>query len=205
MLLTKLDSKRDEISQIYDSITTQINNLTIPEFKQIINYLQFSQTQLSNDELYNLTSDRSIQDQPLGTGILSYEDDNLEFAEGQTPAIEIQPEDENLFLPLVAATKRSRKEMVEQATVLAKQFLFLDSEKNVIPPTWWLNREDGIGLKSSNALIYVPTIIESEKVPQVPPTFQKLLNNPGFRRGWNLITLSKTEPKKIIDVLRITL
>jgi len=146
-ILGKIEGSK--IHPIYRELFTKALNET-PEttVKKIVDYLRFSQTQMTNQETYFIKTGLK-EPPPLGSEPLVLDGQTYEFEGKDVGDTPLTLEDENLLIPLLAATHRSRQEMVEQAKETVHQLFNEPVEDISNPPSWWLNSEHLEGLKQS--------------------------------------------------------
>ncbi len=158
-----------------------LNNVSNERVEKLKDYLKFSQTQMTNNEKYQLETGLKepppITSSPLFIGGQAYEFEGQDF--GGTA---LTQEDENILVPLMSATHRSRSEMIEQGIETARQIFDIQDEKIPKPPSWWVNGDSLQALSSKHVLIYAPwrnDEMSDEKTPNVYKEIYKSSKNRG--------------------------
>lgn len=199
-----LTNKLNEDTKLYPDdkvvLSDKLANYNKDNCDLLTQYLQFSQTQMTNEEqriLYTAQKKAS----KIGDKSLEIDGETYRFAGSGQPPIEINESDKQLIVPLQKAVKKSRMDMVEQARETAFQYLGIDREKNgnKKPPSWWIKGENGEGLRSDELLIYVPYDIKTTD-QQLPSLIRNLLRTPDFRKGWNILSIPKDNPNIVVGI-----
>ena len=124
--------------------------------EKIVDYLKFSQDQMTLKEQYALQ--RKFQEEKtLGSEPLNIEEKEFEFVGADHPIYLTERHMEDLY-SLRKAVRISRQEMVKQARLLAKKLFKIQNKDIYNPPEWWLEGSDLQGLKSTELLIYIPNL-----------------------------------------------
>jgi len=174
------------------------------EIKTLTQYLQFSQTQMTNEEQRVMVTAQKEAPR-LGDEPITISGEELHFVGSGDPPVEMTPDDIALLVPLQKAIKRSRQDMIEQAREFSFQYLGLDREKfsNRTPPEWWVKGEDGEGLRSNEVLVYIPFDAKELENTGTPQFVKKLMSEEEFRFGWNKLVVSKEQPNFIIGIHKL--
>lgn len=185
-----------------DALADAINNVEKEKVSDLINYLVFSQSQMTREESGALSRGfepkKQLGEEPLNIGGKEYS-----FSGSSEPIATLDEKDLDLLLPLEKANTRSRQDMVEQALETAYQILGLDREKKPSPPLWWMNGESLEGIRSNQVLIYLPHLPEGE-IRKLSYLFRKLYENQQTKNaGWALMTISK-DPNETPSVTKFS-
>jgi hypothetical protein len=174
------------------------------DIKSLTQYLQFSQTQMTNEEQRILVTAQK-ETPRLGDKPIDINGQQYEFVGSHNRPIEINPNDAAMLVPLQKAIKKSRQDMIEQAREFSFQYLGIDrnKHKNQTPPSWWVNSENGEGLQSNEILIYIPHEAKQLENLDTPKFAKNLMNDQQFRFGWNKLVLSKEHPNFIIGIHKL--
>lgn len=187
-VLGKIDSS--EILPIYKELFGKALNETSETIvKKIMDYLKFSQTQMTNQETYFMKTGLK-KPPPLGSEPIVLDGQTYEFEGKDFGGTPLPSEDENMLIPMQAATHRSRQEMVEQAKETAHQLFNKPTESIRNPPSWWLNGEHLEGLSSNQVLIYAP-YPNMDGETKLPKVFDEIYKASSNRGGWFLIEVQK--------------
>lgn len=174
------------------------------EIKTLTAYLKYSQTQMTNEEQRVMVT--AQKEAPvLGSEPIKIGNEEFSFVGSGDPPIQLTPEDIGLLIPMVKAIKKSRLDMIEQAKEFAFQYLKIDREKfeNRRPPEWWINGEDGEGLRSNEVLLYIPYEAKELEDASTPAFIRTLMGEEDFRFEWNKIVISKEQPNLIVGIYKL--
>jgi hypothetical protein len=170
--------------------------------KKIIDYLKFSQTQMTNSETYFIQTGNK-EPPSLAGAILTIGNETYKIEGEDIGGIPLTQEDENLLIPLFAANHRSRRDMIEQAKETARQVFNKDPKTIPDPPKWWVEGEDSKGISSKDILVYLP---RRDPETQLPHFFEEVGQFARDRNGWfkTEVRKQKNGPSLLVMAARLT-
>jgi hypothetical protein len=190
LVLEKIDSSNLGILSIHgDMFRKALDKTSEITVNKLIDYLKFSQTQMTNNETYFLRTGLK-EPPPLGSSPLVLGDQMFEFEGQNIGGTSLTDEDENVLIPLLAANHRSRQDMVEQAKETAHQLFNKPVNEINNPPSWWLEGENLEALSSKDILIYAP-FPDNNMGEKLPKVFEEIYKSSHDRGGWFLIEVQK--------------
>lgn len=164
--------------------------LEVPDtnVKNLIDYLKFSQTQMTNNETYFIKTGLK-ESPPIENSPLNISGEKYDFNSQDIGGTTLTKEDETVLIPLLASNHRGRQEMIEQARETAKQVFDLPEDAVGSPPSWWINNEHNDGISGKQVLIYAPPGGQNQE--KHPKVFEEIYKSSHGRGGWFMIEVQK--------------
>lgn len=187
LILERIDEA--DVYPLYkDSFKKALAEISNSKVKNLIDYLKFSQTQMTNNETYFMRTGLK-EPPPIGSAPLNIGGETYEFEGQDVGGTALTREDEDVIIPLMASNHRGRQEMVEQARETTRQVFNKSDEKIGSPPSWWVNNEHNDGISSKQVLIYAPYGGQGQE--RLPKVFEEIYKSSGGRGGWYMIEVQK--------------
>jgi hypothetical protein len=164
--------------------------------KQIIEYLKFSQTQLTDKEKYFINTGLKEYAE-IGSEPIDIDGETYYFENEGSQGISLTQEDDELLIPLRGANHRSRQDMIDQAKVLTEQIFGVEIEDGFNPPKDWFTRENFQPIKSNEYLVFLP-YKKQTSINSAPHLFQVLYENTKNRGGWYLIDTKRDDSNALV-------
>jgi len=188
-----------------ENLTNSLQNISKEKVKNVVDYLQFSQTQMSEEEERQLLSGFKEQKE-IGSEPIKIDGNTYKFDVEQSEPLELNINDYEIVQELNKATRRGRVEMQLKALSTAKEIFDIKGKniEGMHPPSWWLQDDSLEGLYSNDFLFFVPySISDQEKVKTIPSFMQKALDY-YHSGGWFIAQIAKEDPRYILEINRLT-
>ena len=186
MILKEIGEKAD--NPYHANLKEALDKVNESNLEKLLNYMLFSQTQLTNNEAYFLQTGLK-EPPPFGSSPIVIDGETFEFSGQDFGGIALEEKDEEFLKPLLESSRKGRNKMISEAKELAAKVFSKDKEKIGNPPSWWVNNENSEGFSSKQVLVYAP--YGENEAKNLPKFFTEIYKSSSGRGGWFIIEVER--------------